>query len=440
MSKIGLKIRWLSLDLHRFQRLTKEGGWILFGQIVSVLGALVLVRVLTEYLDPAAYGELALGLTIAGLVNQVVTGGVTAGIGRFYSIAAEKGDLSGYLQASRKLMGFAILAIGVIALALMAGLIWTNQTQWLSLTAAVLVFSVLTGLNSSLSGVQNAARQRSIVALHSGMDAWLKIGLAVGVMLWLGTSSTAVVIGYTLSAMFVSLSQLHFLRRLLRLQDKKGSNPVSEKWCSQMWAYSWPFSAWGVFTWLQLSSDRWALESFATTQEVGQYVVVFQLGYTPIVLVTGLMTSFLGPILYQRSGVATDNNRNVSVHHLAWRITGLSLICTALAFLFTLVLHDWLFLLLVAEPFRASSHYLPWVVLAGGLFAAGQMLALKLMSEMKIGTMTSAKITTALIGILCNILGAWLFGLAGVVAGLLVFSCLYFGWFVSLARKLPSQF
>jgi O-antigen/teichoic acid export membrane protein len=397
----------------------------------------VLVRVLTEHLDPAQYGQLALGLTLAGLVNQVVMGGVTAGIGRFYSVAAEKGDLWGYLKASRRLMSYATLVVGSIALALIAGLFWTGHAQWLGLAAAVLVFSVLSAFNSSLNGIQNAARQRSIVALHSGMDAWLKIGLAVGVMLWLGASSMAVVIGYALSALLITASQLFFLGRLMQKQANAKPGLEHQNWVLRIWSYSWPFSTWGIFTWAQQVSERWALETFATTQDVGQYAVVFQLGYAPIGLVTGFAMSFLGPILYQRSGAATDHDRNASVHHLAWRITGLSLSVTGLAFLFSLLLHEWLFQLLVAAPFRSSSHFLPWVVLAGGIFAAGQMLALKLMSEMRSSTMTIAKIVTAIFGIVFNVSGAWLFGLAGVVAALLAFSTLYFGWMAWLAQCRP---
>ena len=424
----------MNLVLLRYKRLFKEGGWIIAGQTASVLGTLVLVRVLTEYLKPAQYGELALGLTIAGLVNQVVMGGLTNGIGRFYSIAAEQGDLWGYLNASRRLMGFATVAACSIGLVLMAGLLWTGKVQWLGQAAAVLVFSILSGFNSSLNGVQNAARQRSIVALHSGMDSWLKIGLAVGVMLWLGTSSTAVVIGYALSALLITSSQLFFLGRLMQKQPETKLGQEDENWALRIWSYSWPFSTWGIFTWAQLASDRWALEAFATTQEVGQYVVVFQLGYTPIGLVTGLAMSFFGPILYQQSGAATDHSRNLSVHQLAWRITSLSLVVTSFAFLFSFFLHQWLFQLLVAAPFRDSSLYLPWVVLAGGIFAAGQMLSLKLMSEMRASAMTTAKIVTALFGVGFNVFGAWYFGLAGVVTSILAFSILYFGWMACLAR------
>jgi O-antigen/teichoic acid export membrane protein len=416
--------------------LAKEGVWVLSGQVASILGALMLVRVLTEYLEPEQYGQLALGLTAAGLVNQVVTGGVTAGIGRFYSIAADKDDLPGYLHASQRLMGFAAVVVITISLAMLTGLFLLGFSQWLGLAAAVLVLSVLSGYNASLSGIQNAARQRAVVALHSGLDSWLKMLLAFFVMLLIGNSSTAVVLGYAISSLLVTGSQLVFLRRMVRHHRKNARSFAN--WGRQIWAYSWPFSVFGIFTWMQQVSDKWALQTFASGQEVGLYAVVFQLGYVPIGLATGMAVTFLGPILYQRSGNVADEARNMSVHGLAWKITLASLLLTAIAFALTLFLHDWIFHLLVATKYHAVSNLLPWVVLAGGVFAAGQMLALKLMSEMKSAAMTSAKIVTAILGVGLNIYGASRFGLSGVVFALVAFSSIYFFWMAWLAKLPPA--
>jgi O-antigen/teichoic acid export membrane protein len=425
-----------AINSSRLRRLAKEGAWVLSGQVASILGALMLVRVLTEYLEPEQYGQLALGLTVGGLVNQVVTGGVTAGIGRFYSIAAEKNDLPGYLHASQRLMGFAAVAVVAIALALTTGMFLLGFSQWLGLAAAVLVLSVLSGYNASLSGIQNAARQRAIVALHGGLDSWLKILLALIVMLWLGNSSTAVVLGYAMSSLLVTGSQLVFLRRMVRHQRKNAHSFAN--WGRQIWAYSWPFSVFGIFTWMQQVSDRWALQTFNSGQEVGLYAVVFQLGYVPIGLATSMAMTFLGPILYQRSGNVADPDRNMSVHGLAWRITLAGLLITALAFASTWFLHEWIFQLLVAKKYHAVSNLLPWVVMAGGIFAAGQMLALKLMSEMKSAAMTSAKIVTAILGVGLNIYCASRFGLSGVVVALVAFSGIYFFWMAWLAQFPPA--
>jgi O-antigen/teichoic acid export membrane protein len=396
----------------------------------------VLVRVLTEYLDPVQYGQLALGLTLAGLVNQTVLGGITAGIGRYYSIAAERQDLGGYLLASRYLLAYATAGVLAISLMLMAGLYWLGYSQWIGLAVAALVFSVLSGYNGALSGIQNAARQRAVVAFHSGLDAWLKILLAVGAVLWLGTSSTAIVVGYACSSLLVTISQLFFLRR--KIPEQHAPIPNRQHWVQQIWTYSFPITTFGAFTWLQLASDRWALQAFATSSDVGQYAVLFQLGYTPIALITGMAMSFMGPILYQRSGDAADSVRNADVHRLGWRLSQICVMASLLGFAMAFGLHEQLFALLVASDYRGSSYLLPWVVLAGGLFAAGQMLALKLMSEMKPSDMTKAKIVTASIGTLLNVIGAGLAGMQGVVWAMLVFSGIYLIWMAVLASRLPS--
>ncbi len=406
------------------------------GQVLAIAGSLVLVRVLTEHLDPEQYGRLALGLTVAGLVNQVILGGIIAGIGRFYSIAVEKQDLSNYLRASNHLFAYAAVATIGIGILLMVGLLWLGYSQWMMLAAAALLFSLLSGYNSSLNGIQNAARQRHIVAFHGGLDAWLKIFLAMAVISWLGTTSTAVVIGYACSSILVTGSQLIFLRRTVPRRQSHARH--SKLWMSQIWAYSWPFSTWGVFTWIQQVSDRWALQIYSSTAEVGEYAVLFQIGYAPIILFSGMAMSFLGPILYQRSGDATDEHRNANVNRLGWHLTYLGLAVTLSGFVFAFFLHDWLFGFLVAADFRASSYLLPWVILAGGFFAAGQMLALKLMSDMKSASMISAKTITALMGISFNIIGAAIAGIEGVVGALVAFSLVYLAWMVSLAAKTPN--
>ncbi len=425
-----------SYDVARLRRLTREGGWIVLGQVLAVAGALALVRVLTEYLTPVQYGQLALGLTVASLVNAVLMGGIAQGVGRYYSVAAEVRDLGGYLRSARLLVGAGSLAVLAFALLLAGTLVGLGHSRWLGLTAAVLVLALLGGLNSTLSGIQNAARQRSIVAFHGGLDAWLRILLAVAVIHWLGTSTTVVVIGYCLSALLVTGSQLVYLRRTI--PPSRVAREVDRRWTGAIWRYSWPFSAWGIFTWMQQVSDRWALEAFGTTQDVGLYAVVFQLGYGPITIIVGMSMAFLAPILYQAAGDAQMPARNARVHTLTWRITAVAMGVTAIAFVATLGLHGLLFRILVAPEYREMSYLLPWVLLAGGLFAAGQALSLKLMSEMKSMTLLAPKVITALLGVGLNVVGAWIAGVHGLVAGLVLFSSIYLAWMIVLGRCAPQ--
>lgn len=424
--------RMRTLNLARMRRLAKEGFWIVLGQSVTVLGSLVLVRVLTGYLTPAQYGQLALSLTIVTLFNQVVFGGIGGGIARFYAVAAEKQDLHGYLSATRQLLAYATGVTLTIGGLLLAGLAASGNALWMSIAVVATLLALLGGYNSALNGIQNAARQRAIVAFHGGLDAWLKILLAVAMVLAFGPSSTTVLIAYAVSLLLVTLSQLVFLRRTIPLRRASEPTLESSTWQSEIWCFAWPFSAWGLFTWMQQVSDRWALSFYATTRDVGLYAVVLQLGYTPIALLLGLSMTFLAPILYQRSGDATSEARNDNVHRIIWRIVGITVAVTALAVLVTGILHEWLFSLLVAPDYRGISYLLPWVVLAGGLFSTGQILSLKLMSEMKTRALLTPKVVTALLGVIMNLVGAALAGVNGMVGAMVAFSAFYLLWIILL--------
>lgn len=420
----------------RTLRLAREFLWVVAGQVLVVIGSLALVRVLTEYLEPSQYGELVLGLTFAGLVTQVVTGGLIAGIGRFYSVAIEARELRNYLSATRQVMIWATACVVLIVFVLLFGLSGTGYDQWVGLVVVVLAYSILSGLNQAMSAIQNAARLRPVVALHAGADAWLKIVFAVGAMLFLGNVATAVVTGYVLSVALVSLSQYRFLLRLGQSSENVSDNPqMTDEWVSKICRYAWPFSVWGGFAWAQQASDRWALEAFASAHDVGQYAVLFQLGYAPIGVLTGLATSFFEPILYQRAGAASDRERNALVHRVIWRIAGIYLLLTFITFLLTMLLHEPIFRLLVAQPYRSLSVLLPWFVLAGGIFSAGQMLAVKLLSEIRVLEMALAKIASAVVGAFSNVVGAYYFGVAGVAAAILFFSVVYFIWMAALVRS-----
>ena len=96
--------------------------------------------------------------------------------------------------------------------------------------------------------------------------------------------------------------------------------------------------------------------------------------------------------------------------------------------LFAFFFHDSIFRLMVAVQYRSVSYLLPWMILAGGLFSAGQVLGLKLMSDMKTHALIWPKIVTSLVGVLLSFVGAYIAGLTGVVYGAVTFSVLQLVW------------
>ena len=409
---------------ERYRRLVKEGFWIVLGQVLTVLGALAGVRLLTELLSPHAYGELALGMTIAILVNQIFLGPLAGGVTRFYAPAAEHGELTAYWLSAKKLLVLTTVMIVLLGMVAVTIMLATGNQQWVPITVSALVFAIFSGYCVNISGIQSAARQRSIVAFHQGADTTLRALMAAAMILWLGATSTYAMLGYALSASIVFLSQIIFLRKVISRPANEHS--ASHDWTAKLWRYSWPLGAYGIFTWMQLSSDRWALQLFASTQDVGNYAVLYQLGYYPIALLTGMANQFLEPILYKRAGDASDSSRIAGVNQLSWQLVWMNLGVTGVAFIIAMLFHVQIFGILVAEEYRSISYLLPWLILSGGVFSSGQSLASLLLAQLKTRELMSVKIMTALLGVVLNLAGGYFLGIIGIIFANILFSLSYF--------------
>lgn len=421
-----LKSKFESIERSRLRRLAGEGSWILVGQIATVAASLVLVRVLTEHLDPTQYGLLALALTLGTLIGQVAFSGAMPGIMRYYTIAAENGEADEYFLAARRMMSYGTLVALGLSAVLLVVLPFFGKENILALTGMAIAFTILGSYNSTQNMIQNSARQRKVVVLHGSLDSWMRVLFAAGLLTWLGNSAKVVIAAYIVSLLLVLISQTIFIRRLIPKSPKHSAKP--NPWTSKIWHYSKPWCFFTAFGWLQTSSDRWALNTFTTTQDVGLYAVLLQFGYTPIGTVAGLITTLIGPILFQRSGNTVDPSRNAAVHKTAWHITLIALLSTLLAALFAYFFHNWIFQLFVATQYRSVSNLLPWMILAGGFFSAGQVLGLKLMSDLNTQALLWPKIITSLIGSLLSFAGAYYAGLMGVVYGAVIFSILQLLW------------
>lgn len=418
--------------MSRLRRLAREGVVVASGQFLNVLGALFLVKVVTGNLEPDQYGHITLALTFVTLIHQIIMGGTLNSIGRYYPIAVEAGETSPFVSASRLMMTINIALVTAISVPVIFSIYKTGNEYLASLTAAAAMLAIFNGVNGAINSVQNAARNRVIVAYHLALDAWLKIVLVLLAVWLLGESSVYVLGSYVIAAALVLLSQVLLLRKL-HLSFTTTRHKIAE-WTKKMSRYSWPFVAWGGFTWAHFASDRWSLQFFAGSTEVGLYSVVYQLGFVPIGIATNIAANFFGPILNQLSGDAKDERRVQFVQKISRSMTHLCLLITAISVTLAYVLHQWVFSFMVSEEYRSVSYLLPPMVLAGGMFAAGELIALKLMAELRVSAMISTKVLTSVLGFLLNMAGAISFGVIGVVIAQVSYSGLYLVSMLCLVR------
>jgi len=430
------------LKIRRYHRLGKEFLWIGSGTATSVLGMVVGVRLLTGVLEPHIYGELALGMTAAMLVQQVVMGPLGNSSLRFFAPAREAGELTSFLIALRGLLIRASALIVIISALFCLGLQFAKKSDWIWLSIVAFGYALLSGYNSILDSIQNAARQRPVVAWHSALFSWGRFLFAVGLVIWLGASSDIAMLGYVLASILVLVSQTWFFKQ--KIISAVANNPghsqtIIKSWETRMFSYAWPFATWGLLTWAQMASGRWSLQLFSSTMEVGLFAVLYQLGYYPLTVVTMVMVQFVAPVFFQRAGDTSDSSRVRHVYSMNLRLTYLSLILTIVVTIVFVFIHAPIFRLLVAPEYQTVSWLMPGLVLSSGLFATGQILSISLMSSNESRALIMPKLSTAILGLFMNLLGAFWFGVPGVVSASILFSVVYMIWIFFLVKNRQNQ-
>jgi O-antigen/teichoic acid export membrane protein len=443
LSKVKIsEVIQANVNSARVRRLWGELFWVGLGQLLAALGGIVGVRLLTHFLTPISYGELALGMTVVSLTQHIFTSPLAAVSLRFFAPARESNQLHIYLSGVRVLLIRAsLILVGVVSLFSLS--LWLfNQLEWLELMLASFAFSLLDGYSSSLNGMQNAARQRMVVAWHDGLAQWSRFLIAIGVIMILGPSSSIAMLGYTIGAALVLGSQfLFFRRKIFPLSNTQtiASLGAVHDWIATMSRYAMPFIAWGVFVWAQLASARWALQIFSDTSQVGLYAVLYQLGFYPVVLFSTLINQLTQPILFSHSGNGTDPVRLVYASRLNKMLVVGALLFTVFITSVAFLTHPWIFALLVGPEYQSVSSLLPLMVLSGGFYACGQIASQQLLSSTNTQSLILPKVLTALLGVALNMVGAYLLGIEGVAMASIIFALTYFVWVVCLNQALQPS-
>jgi O-antigen/teichoic acid export membrane protein len=425
-------VNWLNnLELARFKRLSKESLWIISGQVFAIIGAMVGVRVLTELLNPEAYGQLALGMTLAIFATQGGFGPLGAGATRFFSAAKESGELTIYLSAMKRFLKLITIIIFGLTTAIVLSALNTGLGLWVNLILASMFFACLSGYNNIANGIQNAARQRPVVALHSGLAPWLRLGFAIALIYLFGATSSSVMWGYVIATIIVLFSQYVFFRKIFKdstIENAIESNEINKAWQEKILNYSWPFVTWGTVAALHSASDKWSLALFSSQTDAGFFLVLYQIGFYPIAIFSEMLVTFISPIIFQRAGYGKSSKDLVNALSLNIRVTSLIFIVSLLLFFLMWFGHEMVFSLLAADEYADISYLLPWMGLSAGLISTAQVLSISRMSSLQTKSLIAPKVITPVIGIFFNLIGAFLYGLEGVVFAHLLYALIYLGW------------
>jgi O-antigen/teichoic acid export membrane protein len=402
-----------------------EFFWIFVGNTMSILGFLMLLKIFTKQLDEIQYGIYYLSLTVGVFINQIFFGPLGNGISRFLLIAESEDELNSFLTSSFNLAKKIIYILSILFLILLTYLFFSNDFEYIILLIAIYISSIFSGLTSLIFSLQNIRRERKTVAKFQIFEAVVKLVLVYFLFVVFNKSANTVALGVAISSIIVFAFQLLNLKINKSFIYFKPSKCNLRQWNKNIINYSYPFALWGVFTWAQISSDRWFLELFSNTKSIAMYAVLFQIGYYPLTILMNYIVQIVTPILFSRAG---DGSNEIMVKIstiLNFKVAAISMAFTLIGLVFISFFHEYIIAIFASAQYYPVSFLLPYMVLSGGIFATSQILSLDFLSQLNVNKLMLIKISTAAIGVIFSFFLIKYFSLIGAVYSNLIFSCVY---------------
>jgi O-antigen/teichoic acid export membrane protein len=351
------------------RRVIGEGAWVLFGQGASALGVLVGVRLLTELLAPATFGELALVVGIAALAVGLVGNPLMQAVLRYYPDSIRTGDAND-LRASVTI--YLVKAMFVFSAIWLSG--WwvysqiTSAGQWYGLlVVALLAVDLARSLEVAFF---NAARRQRSMALTMIADSWGRPTAAVAAITLIGATVTLVVVSYVIASL-VLLAVLFFAAQREGISRFRSIGERGTTYDKEVLRYALPLVPLGLVGWICNFSDRYVLAGISGLEQAGLYAAVFAVASRPAWLLGGAVETTLRPIYFH--AVSGGNGRHQVRVFRTWLILqfAVAISLAAVFWLFNEEISFWL----LGERYRTASSLMPWIAGGSGLVVVAQAFA-----------------------------------------------------------------
>jgi len=331
-----------------------DGVWLTGLQGLAVLGQLAGIRLLTEILPPAVFGEFSLWLGIVALAAAGLANPTMQAMLRYYPEYVLQGNGGLVKTVARKqlvkLITWTLPAFLASAIAaLMFG--WANMTV-LGLLIALVAVEIARMQNTALL---NAARAHRAYGIWLVAEAWGRPILAWALVNFMGVSLTLVLAGFLLASLLVWAAMRRFVPH-----DRTVHIAITEQsaLADRFWKYSLPLLPLGLLGWVSGMADRYMIGALLSPADVGLYVAIYGLASRPMLMFGGIVETTIRPA-YQSALVEGDNRR---AHNYLRKWVLLIVLGSIMAIALAWAGHPWLAHILLGEHYRSVSYFLPWIV------------------------------------------------------------------------------
>lgn len=270
----------------------KDIGIYFPSQITPAIVAIVSIPIITRLFLPGDYGNYSLVIAAVSILSTLV-GWLSMVIIRFYPAYELNRNIEEFYAT---VIILAIISIVVVSFIVLIGLIAFGSYIPSQLYALMLIGILMFGLTSFFGVLQQFLRASRQAALYCGFSIWRSvtmIGFGLLLVFFLGFGIDGLLWGSIISLAVIFPFLWKKAVGTVSLQPRRISVPV----VTEMAKYSFPLVIGNLATWILSLSDRFVLEFFRGSQEVGIYSASYRISENSIMLLASLFLLAERPIL-----------------------------------------------------------------------------------------------------------------------------------------------
>lgn len=416
-----------------------EIAWVIAGQTLSVGLGFIIIKVLSG-LGTEQFGIYVLVLTAAAFAGSLFYGPLLQGFLRFYYTYAAKNIQTLFSKYFFRLLFFLSLLVLASAVLFTFANFAFSFYKLKYFFIATGIFIIALKYNEFFNSVLNLLRKRKLNSILQGIEKTISILLLVLLLkLNILDIETAVIILASVAAIFGSAKFFYF-KKLLPVQQSNNPKQIRNEIKSILFPYIIPFVLWGVSGWLQLNGEKWIINDYLSTSDVGIYGVMMAVINSLVIIPNNIIVEFAMPIIFKYYADLKHKENVLTGYVYIKLIFILVLFLTAGATIVSFFAGSFLIKLISNDSFTTFSYLLPSLTLGTGLFFTGQALTNLGMALNKPDKYLAPKIAVGVLSVILNLVLIKILGIEGVSYSVLISGTVYVFYIWIVNKKILKSF
>jgi O-antigen/teichoic acid export membrane protein len=410
-------------------KLKSDFFWIAGCQASALLVNIFLLKILTNKLSLEEYGYYSLFITIVIFARQLIYDPIS------YIVVRDCGRLKNSSEVSRNINAINFisdkLSLLIGAISIFIAIILYIQYGFSFPFVFVIgcgFYLATNGAGGIILAILNIIRKRQVYALLTIFDSLIKIA-SVGLVLELSDGDLIEAMGaITLGTILSYISARVYFNNFI--VDESNNEKERNVLVSEILINSLPLYLPTFLVALKSVGERWMVAAYVGVEDLAVFNVFYQLGFSPVVMIIGVMQTFVAPSIYKHCQKEQKMHGEDVVKYI-YRLIILVFTIGLLGCLIAMFFGSHILVHIISKEYYDYFDLFVIFIVAGVLAAATGITHLGVIGLYKATTAGKLMTIAMIFGILISVLSVIFWGLYGALFGLVASNTAAFALYIA---------